>query len=106
MWNGFLTMFLEEELKKFNHAYMPRVGTSTALKDLILKVLDKKYIYEFDIKGFFNNVDITNTMTALRQRGMPNKIALKLQDILMMAPENLSIGDEDIEKNDYDMQLA
>jgi hypothetical protein len=30
MWNGFLTIFLEEELKKFNHAYLPKRGTLTA----------------------------------------------------------------------------
>jgi retron-type reverse transcriptase len=64
-------MFLENEIKKFNHAYMPRVGTSTAIKDLVLNVLDKKYIYEFDIKGFFNNVDIDVVMECLRARGMP-----------------------------------
>jgi len=82
MWNGFLTMFLENELKEFNHAYMPRVGTVTALKDLVLKVLNKAYIYEFDIKGFFNNVSILDTIRKLRERGMNKEMRLRLKRIL------------------------
>lgn len=71
MWNGFLTMFLEHELKEFNHAFMPQRGTNTALAELIMNVVDKKYVYEFDIKGFFNNVSINSVFEALRARGMP-----------------------------------
>jgi len=107
MWNGFLTMFLENELKQFNHAYMPRVGTSTALKDLVLKVLDRKYIYEFDIKGFFNNVDILDVIFELEERGMPKDLRDRLEEILMKCPQNLNL-DEDSEAvlTGYDRQLA
>jgi len=89
MWNGFLTMFLENELKEFNHAYMPRVGTVTALKDLVLKVLNKAYIYEFDIKGFFNNVSILDTIRKLRERGMNKEMRLRLKRILDSWPANI-----------------
>jgi len=106
MWNGFLTLFLENELKQFNHAYMPGVGTMSAIAKFLTEVRHAKYIYEFDIKGFFNNVNITEIATALRRRGMPNKSVLELQDILMSAPENLSISDCNISSKDYDMQLA
>jgi len=107
MWNGFLTMFLENELKQFNHAYMPRVGTSTALRDLVLKVLDRKYIYEFDIKGFFNNVDILDVIYELEERGMPQELRDRLEEILMKCPQNLNL-DEDSEAvlTGYDRQLA
>jgi hypothetical protein len=89
MWNGFLTMFLENELKEFNHAYMPRVGTNTAIKDLVLKVLDRKFIYEFDIQGFFNNVSLIGTVKALLARGMPKKQVEDLFKIAIAAPLNL-----------------
>lgn len=100
-------MFLENELKQFNHAYMPRVGTSTAIKELVLKVLDKKYIYEFDIKGFFNNVDILDVIFELEERGMPQNLRDRLEEILMKCPQNLNL-DEDSESvlTGYDRQLA
>jgi len=82
-------MFLENELKQFNHAYMPRVGTNTALRDLVLKVLDRKFIYEFDIQGFFNNVSLIGTVKALLARGMPIKTVENLFKISIAAPLNL-----------------
>lgn len=91
MWNGFLTLFLEEELKSFNHAYMPKVGTITAIKALIDKVRHAKFIYEFDIKGFFNNVHIQKTMDLLRERGMTDSISERLRKILLAYPANLDL---------------
>jgi len=97
---------LEHELKQFNHAYMPRVGTTTAIKELVLKVLDKNYLYEFDIKGFFNNVNILKVINALRERGMPTNEALNFRNILCSAPINLDYYDKSTLKSDYDKQLA
>jgi sulfur transfer protein SufE len=79
---------LEEELKKFNHAYMPKVGTMTAIRDLITKVRHSKYIYEFDIKGFFNNVSINDTIAKLRERGM-SEMRFTLRKILESCPANI-----------------
>jgi len=106
MWNGFLTIFLEEELKEFNHAYMPNVGTLTAWKDFIIKVRSSKFIYEFDIKGFFNNVSIYKTMHALRDRGMPLPNRKNLFEVLVSCPANISLSDMDSIKSEYDASLA
>lgn len=46
------------------HAYLPKKGVSTAWAE-IMKNLDKKYIFEFDLKSFFDEVDLqtlSNTM--------------------------------------------
>lgn len=105
MWNGFLTLFLEHELKKFNHAYMPAVGTKTGLKAFVINVLPKSYVYEFDLQGFFNNVSIPEVNRLLRERGMPEEIREKLILILKKAPSNMNFGDE-LVKTDYDKALA
>jgi len=107
MWNGFLVLFLEDELKQFNHAYTPNVGTMTCLREWVKEVLPKKYIYEFDFKGFFNNVSITNVMDLLKERGMPGKTATKLNSILWSAPANLDLDNPDNKPtSDYDTTLA
>jgi hypothetical protein len=66
-------LFVEEELKRFNHAYTPGVGTKSCLTEWVNKVLPAKYVYEFDIKGFFNNVSILQVISLLRERGTPLK---------------------------------
>lgn len=103
LWNGFLTLFLENELKRFNHAYMPSVGTSTALKEWVTKVLPSRFVYEFDIKGFFNNVKIGDIIQKLQERGMPFTYALKLNLLLNRVPANLDI--DDAKKSKYDSSL-
>lgn len=105
LWNGFLVLFVEEELKLFNHAYTPGVGTKTCLTEWVNKVLPAKYVYEFDIKGFFNNVSINLVMDILKEKGMPGKQATHLNDILWAAPDNLDL-DKEKPKTDYDTTLA
>lgn len=104
LWNGFLVIFLEEEIKKFNHAYTPGVGTKSCITEWVNKVLPSPFVYEFDIKGFFNNVDIDETIEALRKRGMPKDILGTLGKILDKAPANVQLDGK--EKSDYDRGLA
>jgi len=104
MWNNFLVMFLQTTLKRFNHAYMPGRGTNTALRDWVMKVLDAKYVYEFDIKGFFNNVSIHGVIEDLRQRGMDEKALAQLANILAKAPNNLKFHEH--QEDLYDTALS
>ena len=60
-------MFVKEKLVSFNHAFMVGKGTKTAIEDLVEKVSKAKYIYEFDLKGFFDNVPIFGTLEVLRK---------------------------------------
>lgn len=103
LWNGFLVLFVEEELKKFNHAYTPGVGTKSCLTEWVTHVLPAKYVYEFDIKGFFNNVKIGEVVRLLQEKGMPFDISLKLNQILNQIPANISMEDA---KTDYDKDLS
>jgi len=106
MWNGFLTIFLEEELKKFNHAYLPSRGTLTAWTHFINKVRNAKFIYEFDIKGFFNNVDIDSVIEKLQKRGMPVSQLKDLERILLSCPDNINIDWDKDHDTSYDDLLA
>jgi P2-related tail formation protein len=68
---------------------MPNVGTLTAIRDFITKVRHHKYIYEFDIKGFFNNVSIFRVIQQLRDRGMSESMISILYNMLKSAPANI-----------------
>lgn len=81
---------------------MPSLGTNTALKDWVTKALKARFVYEFDLKGFFNNVQISDIIKKLQQRGMPFKYALKLNLLLNKVPANLKVDDN---KSKYDSSL-
>lgn len=66
--------------KLTNHAYQPGKGTATALKELTT-LRNYKYIYEFDLKGFFDNVDIYDVSEALKTRGVPIEIVKQIQEM-------------------------
>lgn len=104
LWNGFLVLFVEEELQRFNHAYTPGLGTKSCLTEWVNKVLPAKYVYEFDIKGFFNNVSILQVISLLRERGMPLAQREWLLNMLHRIPENISL--EDPKNSPYDEELA
>lgn len=97
-------MFLENELKKFNHAFMPGVGTNTALAKFVKEIPQAKFIYEFDLVGYFNNVSIIEVLENLAKRGTPFKTISRLLKILARSPKNMNyFMDHD---NDYDLKLT
>jgi hypothetical protein len=93
-------LFLEEEIKKYNHAFMPKVGTNTALKDFVQKIPSAKYIYEFDLVGYFNNVGIVDVLKELAARGAPFQVIKRLLWTLSAAPKNMSYFDDHDTKYD------
>jgi len=87
MWANWLTMYFQEDVIKYNHAYTPGHGTVTAWKEVILKVLPAKYIYEFDLKSFFDNVKITDVTRCLEEKLVPPKVYHWFNNIHRMEPE-------------------
>jgi hypothetical protein len=69
-------------------------------------VKEYKYVQEFDIKGFFNNVSLLRTVKALLKRGMPHKPLERLFKIAIAAPINMDFQQEDTMKSDYDIELS
>lgn len=71
-----LTIFLENNLRgswdPTQHAYMSGRGTFTCWKDIITKALKARDIYEYDFKGFFNNVNLDSVALGLKKIGLPN----------------------------------
>lgn len=108
MWNAFLAIMLEEELKSFNHAYLPKRGTLTAIQELITKVRHLPFIYEFDIKGFFDNVDIFSITNALKKRGMSARYRNILEKMLLSTPANIPMEMDEPPSEDlpYDKLLG
>jgi len=56
-WQCIASWNLRKVFSKHQHGFLPQRGVLTAWKDVFEKVIPKDYIYEYDLKGFFDNVD-------------------------------------------------
>lgn len=58
----------DDVLGSWQHGFRPGRGTNTAWGEILTKVVKGRYIYEFDLKGFFNNVDVTKVLDFLEYK--------------------------------------
>jgi hypothetical protein len=65
--NGFFIEILKPQLLASQHAYIPGKGTMSAWKETIVKVKESKFIYETDLKGFFNEVSVWRILDILNR---------------------------------------
>jgi len=70
MHSQFITFFLQEEMKDL-HGFLPSKGIVTAWKCILNGLLKRKYIYEWDFKGFFDQVSIPAISHYLRKLQVP-----------------------------------
>jgi len=66
--NGFFIEILKGGLLKSQHAYIPQKGTMTAWREVISKIQKYDFIYETDLKGFFDNVSVWRILDILNEK--------------------------------------
>lgn len=67
--NHMLVIFYREELMSSNqHGFIPSRGTLTAWQSILLTVIWKKYIWEFDLEKFFDSVNPSAVSEKLMRR--------------------------------------
>lgn len=54
--NNLLYFWMSDVFPENQHGFLPNRGTLTAWKSILSKAISKPDIYEFDYKGFFDNV--------------------------------------------------
>lgn len=72
MVNNMLVESFRQDLLPSQHGYIPGKGTLTAWRDIIENVIKKDNIYETDIKGFFDNIELKEISNQLRHY-IPNE---------------------------------
>lgn len=72
--NQFAQHYLINKVSVDQHAYLHGRGTLTAWRRIVENVINCKNIYEFDLKGFFDSVDLIKLKPALERRGIPRNI--------------------------------
>lgn len=86
MWNNMFVEILGHHIGEDQHAYIPGRGVQTAWRSIISKINKYKYIYETDLRGFFDNIDTTTIFRMLIKEECPSQIRDWLQYICMNTP--------------------
>lgn len=74
-------MKINKKELRMQHAYMPNRGTLSAWRIMLTKVINSREIYEYDLKGFFDNVRLTRLAVKLKLMGMPEWLNNKIWEI-------------------------
>lgn len=77
---------LEDKVLKTQHGFMPGRGTLTAWREIIMKVLKAKWIYECDLVKFFDSIQITEVTKRLEKWGVPKQIVYYLENLNRNTP--------------------
>jgi hypothetical protein len=87
MWNHILTIFLAWKLPENQHGFIPGRGTMTAWTQILAVQEKYKYIWEFDLEKFFDNVNMAYFPMLMRTYfQMPENIIKYLDEICKKAP--------------------
>jgi hypothetical protein len=106
MTNSFLVWFMEPIHQECQHAYRPGRGTGTAWRSLIQNnVLRKPYVYEYDLKGFFDNVKVEPILEFLQSKGMPKEWSNAFQTWHSKMPKPAPWLNEDM-KREYIREMT
>jgi len=83
--NNFLYIFLEDKFLNSQHGFIPSKGTLTAWRE-VLSLDDHKYIFEFDLRKYFDNVNCIKIAHYLKDQGVPLKFVGWLAAIHISSP--------------------
>jgi hypothetical protein len=91
--NIMLETFLANGWPNNQYAYKTGRGVQTAWRNVLSKVIKKKFIYEFDFYGFFNTVRHSAVGEILREFLVPKYVVIHLMNLCSSEIANVSVGD-------------
>jgi hypothetical protein len=91
LWNRFFMLYFMSRniIQKNQHAYLPGKGTKTAWEVIFQKVINCRYIYSFDLEGFFPSVDHQYTFRKMKEKGFPEWVCHWIYNLNAQLPKGL-----------------
>lgn len=87
MKNNNIYWLTKDLLLNSQHAYIPGKGVLTAWREVLKNILKYKYVYETDIKSFFDNVSIHYVLDRLEDKGIPNEAIEWISTLCQQEPK-------------------
>jgi hypothetical protein len=91
--NNFIVYRLKSAINVNQHGFVPRRGTMTAWKQIIMEVVKARDIFEIDLKNAFNSVTLSHIAKTLNYHGLPRDI---IQQIILLSASPTIINEEPI----------
>jgi len=76
--NKFIVFRYDKRLNAAQHGFRPGKGTLTAWKHILSEVIEAPFIYEYDLKRFFDKVSLWYIERKLKAWGMPNNVLVDI----------------------------
>lgn len=84
--HNFMSIFLEGRISTSQHAYQPGKGCLTAWRELVPKLYSYPNIWEYDLKGCFDEIRLDYVSSKLSSIGMPDKFVKWIEGINLTVP--------------------
>lgn len=101
MWNNMIQIMMQKHILDSQHGFIPGRGTLSAWREVISKVMNARYVYECDLKGFFDNVNVTTITDILEKAGTPKRVVYYIENINRNTPklQDKDLTDESIHRD-------
>jgi len=86
MWTDFLYMILDRKIPKWQHGFRRNKSVLTAWKQIWKTYKKGSRIYEFDLKSFFNKLDLREVSRTLLEAGLPRSLVAYIERVNSMFP--------------------
>jgi len=87
MLNNMLVLWFQNDMLPSQHGYIPGLGCKTAWARVVKQTLKAKWIYETDLKGFFDNVSVFEIYDHLRRGNVPQKLVSWIYNLCKSVPD-------------------
>ena len=81
-----MNMTMESTIGEYQHGFRKGKDAITAWKQILLKIKEGKFIYEFDLNACFNRISAKTSLRILETRGLDSSLILYLRARLSSAP--------------------
>lgn len=100
MWTDFYYKILEPKMENWQHGFRPGKSIMTAWEEIWSRVKPNSVIYEFDLKSFFNKINMDAVERTLEESGIPNQLV----EWIMWYHYSIPVGRaKDIEEEDMEL---
>lgn len=103
MLNNFLYYFIKDELLSSMHGFIPGKGTLSAWKEFFTKGIYKyPYILEYDLKKFFDLVDLRSLKLQLYSLNLPWNLVdylIKINEGVPILPKDIKLVEHKVQAN-------
>lgn len=86
MVNWFLVTRFNHLLPESQHGFRPSMGTKTCWSEILKTVIKRRFIYEFDLKGFFGSVDVARVLEYLKSKGLDPALSESIR-LMSLVPD-------------------